>query len=58
MDREDIRNSVDTQNQVDQIFEALDKPATERNGSKTFPQDFSASGTGKGNTGNAASIEN
>ncbi|WP_162006844.1 glycosyltransferase [Roseimaritima sediminicola] len=58
--RTDLRNSADTQEQADQIFAALDRPATDLNARKTFPQDFSASGTGKGGGGGGgvASIEN
>lgn len=57
-DRKDIRTSVDTKSQADEIFSALDQPAADLNERKTFPQDFSASGTGKGGTGMSASIEN
>ena len=58
--RTDLRSSADTQEQADQIFAALDRPATDLNARKTFPQDFSASGTGKGGGGGGgvASIEN
>ncbi|QDS94720.1 hypothetical protein FF011L_35000 [Roseimaritima multifibrata] len=55
--RKDIRTSASVQTQADQIFAALDQPTAELDGQKTFPQDFSASGAGKGG-GGVASIEN
>ena len=56
--RKDIRASIDAKKQADEILSALDQPAADLNERKTFPQDFSASGSGKGGTGNSASIEN